>query len=313
MFLWPLLPAYSNTVYEGDEKNKPEYNFVADMNTGNSYNYSPLAPIPAPRNVSLSTRGIVFIIAPTYSMIHNGDIYGDASWNAKGGFGFNVEVDFFSKITRNGLLKFGVGIGYSQYKTDLSAASVYHEIPNSTDIDNYNYTKIVEIDQLSEKLKLGYLDIPIYLEIGNSNVDQVGFYGRIGFKVSFPVSSKLEGSGTFSSQGYYEDCPVLLYGIPELGFYTDKPIHSEEQDIKLKPVVFSALLAGGVTFPLSNVLVLKLGVNINFGLTEISDSKATENDFEANGNYSKILNSPSSTTLRSYGLEVGLIYTLRLD
>lgn len=309
-----VLSIYGIDETEGDNKNNPTP--VLNLNL-HDYTLKSLSlsatPPPASTSVSLSSRGLVFLIAPNYSMIHNGDIFSDASWNAKGGFGFNVEVDYFTKITRNGLVKFGFGIGYSQYKSEISLESASMEIPNSIDIDEQEFVKIVEVNQLTESLSLGYFDIPLYIEIGNANIDKIGGYGRIGFKVSIPVTSKLEGSGTYSAQGFYEDCPVLLHGIPELGFYTDEPIHNNQEDLKLKSVVFSVLLSGGVTFPLSNTLILKLGANINFGLTEISDTKSNNNDFEPQGNYSKILNSPSATTIRSYGLEIGLIYTLRLD
>ena len=81
----------------------------------------------------------------------------------------------------------------------------------------------------------------------------------------------------------------------------------------MNPVLFSLIASAGMTIPISNYLIFRVGANINYGLSEISEVKASSDaDFESYGDYSKLLNNPSKTSLRSYGLEIGLIYNLRL-
>lgn len=270
-----------------------------------------LFPAPTPKSVSYPSQGLIFLISPNYSAINNADIKSDDSWNYKGKFGFNIEVGYFIKFHR--LLSIGAGIGYSTYSSSVLIDSYSQQIIIDEDDDFHQVIKHIEASQLSENLSIGFFDIPVYLEIGNPNIDQIGFYGRLGFKVSFPVSSKLDGDGTFTSWGYYPDCPVELRDIPELGYFTDKPIYNTDEKPGLSPVSFSLLLSGGVTIPLSNYLIFKVGASLNLGLSEISDTKGDEaSGTDITSEYSKLLYNSSKTSIRSYGLEIGIIYNLRL-
>lgn len=268
------------------------------------------APLLAPaKNVSYPARGIILLISPNLSQVYNSDIFGDDNWDASGKLGFNFELGYFFKLNR--VVSLGAGIGYSNFKSELTQDSISYQ-RDYIDHDQHNVTEYVRINPISESLNVSCLDIPLYVEFGNPNVDQIGFYGRIGLKMSFPISHKLTGDGSYSSWGHYPDCPVTLYDIPELGYYTDKPIYDEMEEPELKSVVFSALFSAGVSFPLSDALVLKAGANINLGLSELSEYKAgSDEDFEDYGNYSKLLNNPEKTSLKSYGIEIGLIYSLR--
>lgn len=270
-----------------------------------------LFPVPAPKSVSYPSQGLLFQISPNYSAIYNADINSDDLWNNKGKFGFNIEIGYFIKFHR--FLSFGAGLGYSTYSSTISTDSYSQQSDISSDLEGHQVVRYIEVSEFSESLKIGFLDIPIYLEIGNPNIDQIGFYGRLGFKISFPVTTKLDGEGTYTSWGYYPDCPVELRDIPELGYYTNRPVYNSDEEPELKPVSFSLLLSGGITFPLSNYLIFKVGANLNFGLSEISDMKSDEgSDTDITSNYSNLLYNSSKTTIRSYGLEIGIIYNLRL-
>lgn len=84
--------------------------------------------------------------------------------------------------------------------------------------------------------------------------------------------------------------------------------------MSLEPVNVSALVSAGITFPLSSYFILRVGGNANFGLLEISSQKAEDYDkTKYDGNYNKLLENPNAkTSTRSYGVEIGLIYNLRL-
>ena len=308
--LMPVMMALGNNVIDGEEDKQSDGDKILNLNPVSLSFPVAAALLPAGKSVSYPARGILFSISPNSSQIHNKDVYGDNTWTTKGKFGFNMEIGYFLKVGR--LFGIGAGLGYSQYGSEISLDSSYQVIP-MFDYDNNELEYNVRTGEVFEEFKVSYIDIPIYLELGNPNIDKIGFYGRLGLKVSFPVGSKISGNGNYSSWGYYPECPVTLEEIPELGYYNDQPIYGSQAEPELKSVMFSLLLSGGVTFPLSNLLILKVGGNINLGLSEISDEKASDGTGASyHDSYSKLLNNSSKTSTKSYGLEIGLIYNLRL-
>ncbi|RLD73665.1 MAG: hypothetical protein DRI87_03310 [Bacteroidetes bacterium] len=302
---------YGTEVPEGGKKVKSKVEHKADKHKQASENTGVVIPVSSAKTVSYPAMGLLFSIAPDFSQIHNKDIYDDDQWNKNGKFGFNVEFGYFAKLSR--IVSVGVGVGYSSFSSDVSVDSSVRQYPVILDNDGHNVIFNLKTDELNEQLSVGYFDIPVYLEFGNPNIDQIGFYGRVGLKISFPVTNNLTGEGTYTTWGYYPDCPVELWNIPELGFYTDKPIYGDQVEVDLAPVTFSLLLSGGITVPVSNYLIFKIGANINYGISEISNIKAEDNaEMDIPGNYSKLLFNSSKTGVRSYGVEIGLIYNLRL-
>ena len=272
---------------------------------------APLAFKPAKNSEALRYPSSAFFLTlvPSSTNIVNSGIKSDDTWDAKGGFGFNFELGYYAKF--NKLVGYGVGLGYSSFKSELTLNSEYAEIV-AEDIDNDEYIRKISTGSVIEKLNVSYLDIPIFIEIGNPNIDKIGLYGRVGVKVSIPLSANFSPSGVASYRGYYPDYHVELYGIDELGFYTDSEIYQDVES-KLNSVNVSAIVSAGATFPLSNYFILRVGANGNFGLLEISSEK--RDDYEMtkyDGNYSKVLENPEKTTTQSFGLEIGLIYNLRL-
>ena len=262
-------------------------------------------------NVSYPSKGLYFNLTPSLAGISNKDVTGDGNWTVTNGMGLNIEAGYFAKF--HPLIGYGIGLSYSSYSTDITADPQNLDY-SDTDDDGDDYTMYIESSELSEKLQLSYFDIPIFLEFGNPNIDKIGFYGRVGVKISFPLSQKFTPAGTASYEGFYDQYHVTLYDIPELGFYSDDDIYKNNEPT-MSSVNVSALLSGGVTFPLSNYLILKVGANANFGLMEISGKKQTAADYENNkydGDYSKLLESPAKTTTQSVGIELGIIYNLRL-
>ncbi len=306
-----VVNTYGSQIFEGEKKVKTQEKKELKKQEFTSENTLSVMPVPSGKNVSYPAMGLLFNIAPSFSQIYNKDIYSDDQWDKKGKFGFNIEVSYFAKLSR--IVSIGAGLGYSSFSSDVSADSAVRQSPVAQDIDGHNVIYNVRTDQLNEHLSVGYFDVPVYLEFGNPNIDQIGFYGRVGLKLSFPVTNSLSGEGTYTSWGFYPDCPVTLMNIPELGFYTDKPIYDDQLDVDLAPVTISLLLSGGITVPVSNYLILKIGANINYGISEISNTKA-ENDSETDipGSYSRLLYNSSKTNVRSYGVEIGIIYNLRL-
>jgi hypothetical protein len=259
---------------------------------------------------SYPSKALYLNLSPNYSRLYNKNVYNDEFWQAKGGLGYNIEFGFFMKIQR--LLSLGIGLGISSYQTEIKIDSYEVIFPSIIDIDGDTLDKYIQTTDLFEKTEITYCDIPIYLEFGNPNIEKINFYGRLGFKISFPISNKFTSNGKLYTQGYYPEYHVLLYSIPQLGFYDSEPIVKSE-DNSLNSINVSALISSGITIPVSNYFILKLGANINLGLLEISEDK---NEFydatKYIGDYNSLLVNPhNKTTTQSFGIEFGLIYILQ--
>jgi hypothetical protein len=276
-----------------------------------SYGIFSSASVPQQNNSSISytSKAIYLNVTPSSTAIVNSDIFSDNNWNVNTGFGVNFEVGYLTKF--NKLIGIGFGAGYSSYSTELKSNPLNYDVPD-TDEDGDNYSKEITTTEITEKTKISYFDIPIFLELSNTNIDKIGFYGRIGVKVSFPMSKTFTSSGLANYEGYYPQYYVTLYDIEELGF-TQSEIY-QDTEMSLEPVIISAVISAGITFPISSYFIIKLGGNANFGLMEILSQKAGDYDKTMyDGNYNKLLKNPNAkTSIRSYGVEIGLIYNFRL-
>lgn len=297
----PLVENISDHTFSDDEKTSglPLAGIISSSAVPNQSN----------SNISYTSKGIYVNVIPSYTSIYNSDIYNDTAWNVKKGFGVNFEVGFLTKF--NKMLGVGFGLGYSSYSTELTSNPLDYSVPD-TDVDGDNYTEEIATTEITEETKISYFDIPLFLEVSNININKIGFYGRVGVKVSFPVSKSFTSSGLANYEGYYPQYYVTLYDIEGLGF-TESDIY-QDPPMELEPVNISAIISAGISFPLSSYFILKVGGNANFGLMEISSQKATDyNDTKYDGNYNKLLEDPNAkTSTRSYGVEIGLIYNIRL-
>ena len=276
-----------------------------------SYGVFSPASVPSQNNASISytSKAIYLNLTPSSSAIVNSDIFNDNTWNVSTGFGVNFEVGYLTKF--NKLVGIGFGVGYSSYSTELKSNPLDYNVPD-TDVDGDNYSKEITTTEITEKTNASYFDIPVFLELSNTNIDKIGFYGRIGVKVSLPVSKTFTSSGLANYEGYYSQYYVTLYDIEELGF-NQSEIYQDTK-MSLEPVNISAVISAGITFPISSYFIIKLGGNANFGLMEISSQKSEDYDKTMyDGNYNKLLENPNAkTSTRSYGVEIGLIYNFRL-
>lgn len=314
VFILVLLITQIGTNLFGNNPLGSHSNSLSDYNTKNGLLSSGIlssSSLPNQNNssVSYTSKAIYLNLTPSSTAIVNSDINSDDNWNVSNSFGLNFEIGYLTKF--NKLVGIGFGLGYSSFSTELKANPLDYSVPD-TDVDGDNYSREISTNEITEKTKASYFDIPVFLEISNTNIDKIGFYGRFGVKVSFPVSKTFTASGLADYQGYYSQYYVTLYEIEELGF-SQNEIY-EDTKMSLEPINISAAISAGITIPVSSYFIIKFGGNANFGLMEISSQKAT--DYEKtkyDGNYNKLLENPNAkTSTRSFGVEVGLIYNFRL-
>lgn len=253
-------------------------------------------------------KGIFLNVAPGYSRIYNKDHYEDEFMESIGGLGFNFDAGYFIRFRR--YIGIGFGIGLSRYQTECSS-DYFTTTLNVTDIDGDSVNQNIEVNNLVQKTSLLYGDIPVFVEIGNPNTHQISFYVRLGAKFSFPLTYTFTSTGETTINGYYPEYYVLLHDIPELGYESNKSV-VVTNDTELQNFSISMMVTAGVSIPISDYFILKVGANLNYGLTEISDEKLPEGDVSYYlGNCNSLLMSPQGkTTIQSAGLEIGIIYIL---
>jgi len=233
----------------------------------------------------------------------------DKYWDIKTGFSVNFEVGYIIKF--NKVFGIGFGLGTSSYKVELSGSSAFDTVAVYDQISG-DYSKAIRTSDMSEKTLINYFDIPVFVEFGNTNIDKIGYYGRVGLRFSIPFSNATTAGGFVNYDKFTENCWVDSISSDGWRWAWDSPIYNNPE-AGIRPINVSAIISAGVTFPISNSLIFKAGANANIGLTEISKYKADNyNNTKYDGNYNKTLENPNSKTYtRSFGFEIGLIYGLR--
>ncbi|MBW6459065.1 MAG: outer membrane beta-barrel protein [Bacteroidales bacterium] len=248
-------------------------------------------------------------LSADYSRLYNKTIYNDSPWNAQGGLGYSFEAGYLMRLRKSVSLGFGAGL--SSYYSEIKMDSYQTTYP-TLDVDGDSYTEFIQANGLVESTRITTLDIPVFLELGNANTSKVSYYVRLGVKISTPVAYNFTHSGSMSVSGNYAQYFVRLEGIPELGFVDNAPvIKSSEYD--LNPVNLSVLLAGGITIPVSDYIIFKLGADLNYGLMNISSyEQEVSKDPGFINIYNNLLTEPNSKTIwQSVGFEFGIIYILK--
>jgi hypothetical protein len=230
------------------------------------------------------------------------------------------------KITDVRPVSLAVGLGFTYLTKSTSLKLDKETLESQTDDVGDTFIPICYYNNISEQIKLCYLNIPIDLEFGKSNLKKVSFWGRIGLMPSVRVSSKFVTDGSFTTTGGYskidgEDVNVLIRDIPELNFYTNKPVEEldKKNNTKMNPFVLWMRAAAGVHIPLTpesknpkTPCMLKIGVNLNYSLIPVA-KKSDENFFEGGQFNFKTINmlSGKGNGVLTLGMEIGFIMVLK--
>jgi hypothetical protein len=246
------------------------------------------------------------------SYLHNQDIK-DSDWVIKTNLGYQAEFGYSNRFSN--FFSYGIGIGFSSYPSDISANTLADTL-DGTDIEGVQPNDPVErrisYRDVNEKTTIIYIEVPVFLEIGNTNYNKAGFFLQIGARFSYPVMNNLDGSGNYDIKGYYPDYETEISNVPELGFVDEAQLFNGEQKLKLNPVNISGTVSGGFSFPISEKLIIRISANYVHGFTDISKD---EENLSANQvtNISHMMNTGESKVFtRSFGGTIGLIYRINV-
>jgi hypothetical protein len=235
----------------------------------------------------------------------------EQGWDRKGGFGYMIEFGYYQKIRP--LIAIGIGIGLSSFANQISIEKINDTITGLIDPPDIepqdNFAERIEYLNPTEDTRISFLDIPVFIEFGNTNVDKLGFFLRLGVKLSTPLIDQFSGKGFYSIKGYYPKYGVELESIEELGFVNNALMYTGAPTYELNSLNISGMLSGGISLVFNTNWIFKAGVNYVHGFTDLSKNIEPENYRQNNRNH-LLENNQSATYIRSLGFEIGLQYVL---
>lgn len=248
------------------------------------------------------------------SSLYNKDINQSDDWETQGVMGFQVHIGYQKRSEgMNHLLAYGAGIGISTYGAQLNSKStlsreVSGQVDHSTDPSSYkNYTAKLTYSGITEKTKLTYLDIPVFVELGNQSLNKVGYFLKLGVKFSYNIIDTFEGQGNYDQKCYYPEYDLELPAsdLPGL-FQFEGNLYNGQTNYALNKFNVTGSVSGGITFPLASNLIVIAGPRIELGLLGINaDSDKSDPEYWSNFNH-YLETSGAKTFTRAFGLEIGI-------
>lgn len=248
-------------------------------------------------------------LGPSQTHILNEGVLSDSDLlsEKQNSFGGLVEIGYF--FSNN----FGLssGIGFESYKTELTLAT-YQNTFNTTDSENETYERRVSGTNIKEVQNIGFLNIPVYLNVRLPFSKAIGLFLQAGINMAFPVNKNYNSSGTFTYKGYYPAYNVLLENLPAYGFPSNIN-NVSGGDLEIKPVNFNAMAAAGLDFFVQKRMMVAVGAFYGRSLSNIS-AYGTPDKFQLSsdaGQANSMMGGSTKATVQSLGINFSIRYYLK--
>jgi len=227
--------------------------------------------------------------------------------NSQNSFGGSLEIGyFFSKS-----IGISSGIGYSSYKSQIELATYQNKF-NTTDSENETYERQVSGTDIKEIQKVGFLSIPVCLDIRLPLSKKMGFFLQPGLSFAIPVTKKYTSSGIFTYKGYYPAYNVLLQNLPAYGFPGN--VNSvTDGSLEIKSLHINALISAGFDFLIQKNIQLGIAAFYSKSLSNISDYPSPDK-FQLSSDANQInsmMGGSSNASVQSIGVNIRLRYFLK--
>jgi len=207
---------------------------------------------------------------------------------------------------------FGLSSGISFISCKgLTTLSSYQNNFNTTDSEQESYQRQVSGINVTELQNIGFLGIPICLNIRVPFNKKFGMFLQTGLEVEVPLVKKYHSSGTFTYKGYYPAYNVLLENLPAYGFPSNTGIVTDGQ-LQLKSLCLGAIAAAGFDFFIQKKFQIALAASYNRSLSNISAYTLPEK-FQLSSDLNQVnslMGGSNKTTAQSLGLSITLRYFL---
>ena len=199
-------------------------------------------------------------------------------------------------------LSIEAGVGFRSLPLAASLASYK---TSATDIDHCDYEAIYK--DLTEKLTMNCVEIPVRLCIGQPTKDKVSVYAKLGVSPSFTLSAKL-ANGAYTKQGYYPNWNVTFEDINELGFFNNGGEGSQTATPDKRFNLWGNA-AFGAYVPLGSSLLFNVGAKLDYSIMKIGTFTTTTDDKDNPLYTGGLLKYDDRLFIPN--LQAGFVYTLR--
>ena len=195
------------------------------------------------------------------------------------GFTLSNSVGFSIHYFLNSNLGVSTGINYTLYNTKTNSEYNNEQANNieRTDRDGDNYFLYVD-SKIDELGKFIFLDIPLTFTYRHGLVDEISFYGSIGFITSLMQSAEFNVDGNASQSGYYPEFGLL---IDDADLYNFGVIQYESNyPVEISKLLFLASVGAGVSIPVGNAGMFNAGIEYRQNISSLEyNSAAYRDDF----------------------------------
>lgn len=203
------------------------------------------------------------------------------------------------------------GVSYSSYKTQLNLGA-YQNNFNTIDSENETYERRVSGTDIKEVQNIGFVSVPVCLNIRIPFSKTFGFCLQSGINLSVPISKKYASSGTFTYKGYYPAYNTLLENLPAYGFPSN---HSTvaNGELELKPFDVSAIASAGFDFFVQEKIQIAIAACYNRSFSNIS-AYTSPDTFRLSSDVDQInslMGGSSKVTFQSLGIKLSFRYFLK--
>lgn len=172
----------------------------------------------------------------------------------------------------------------------------------TADTNGDSFIKKIDATGFKYKVQFTTLDIPLGVCWLSSKPNKFGFYASMGGSVSVSLYNNINETGQYEYLGYYPGFDESMQQVPveKLDFYT-RTVESFDSALETAPASFSLNVSVGGVIPIGYFSELKIGPEINWGMTDISNI----------GVYNDIFKEETSNKgiyIRNYGINISLIF-----
>lgn len=184
-------------------------------------------------------------------------------------------ADFGYTFWRQGgsSLEANIGVGYRMASAsfELPSLSYDYAAPANADEDGNPYRRYTHLSDVKQKVDLGFINVPIYLQYQYRPLKWLGIHADVGFGLGFRCRGTFgETTGTATNYGVYQEYNQLVIKADYLNdFGTSYLDEALEGEADMKGFSASVMAGAGFEFYIANPVSIDLCIRYNAGLTDV--------------------------------------------
>lgn len=195
---------------------------------------------------------------------------GLSSKSSSNAFGVDFGYTFW-RMGRNSL-EANIGLGYrlASATFELGNMSYSYAAPAYADKDANTYVRHITLTDVKQKIDLGYLNIPLYLQYQYRATKWLGVHADVGFGFGFKCKASVgTTSGIVYSYGVYPQYKNLVIKAPYINDFGNVDLDRADSDkVEAQGFAASVMCGAALEFYVYDPVSIDVGVRYNCGLTQ---------------------------------------------